>query len=88
LPEAAYDYASLVRVEVAAIQNQQPAQLSWIKTTQKHDANRTTYFFNSIGQKRHFATQKNCTPFCRRATVKYVETHRLGRDTISRIATG
>jgi transposase len=29
-------------------QTQQPAQLSLIKTTQKHKANRTSYFFNNI----------------------------------------
>jgi hypothetical protein len=53
LPEVAHDYVSRVRVEVAAnpaaTKTQQPAQVGRIKTTQKHNANRTSYFINSIG---------------------------------------
>jgi hypothetical protein len=58
LPEIAHQCASSVRVEVAANQaaskSNAPAHLSRIKTTQQHNANRKTYFLNSIGQSRHF----------------------------------
>jgi hypothetical protein len=52
LPEIAHQCASSVRVEVAANQaaskSNAPAHLSRIKTTQQHNANRKTYFLNSI----------------------------------------
>jgi len=59
LPEVAYDYVSRVRVKVAAnpaaTKTQQPTQVGRIKTTQKHNANRTSYFINSIDQQPTFA---------------------------------
>ena len=52
LPEIAHQCASSVRVEVAgnhaAAKSNGPAQLSRFKTTQQHNANRKTYFLNSI----------------------------------------
>ena len=57
LPEIAHQCASSVRVEVAgnhaAAKSNGPAQLSRFKTTQQHNANRKTYFLNSIGPRRH-----------------------------------
>ena len=59
LPEIAHQCASSVRVEVAgnhaAAKSNGPAQLSRFKTTQQHNANRKTYFLNSIGQSRRLS---------------------------------
>ena len=58
MPEIAHQCASSVRVEVAgnhaAAKSNGPAQLSRFKTTQQHNANRKTYFLNSIGHSRRF----------------------------------
>src|SRR5271170_5649493 len=69
LPEIAHHCATSVRVEVAAnhaaAKSNGPAQLSRFKTTQQHNANRKTYFLNSIGHERpirDFRAMSACPP--------------------------
>ena len=67
LPEIAHQCASSVRVEVAgnhaAAKSNGPAQLSRFKTTQQHNANRKTYFLNSIGPLRQILQRKRMLAF-------------------------
>ena len=94
MPEVAYDYVSRVRVEVAAnpaaTKPQQPAQLSRIKTTQKHNASRTSYFFNNIGQERlicdvraRSASLPIATGSLRSRNRRSSQTYRVVRDILS-----
>lgn len=47
---------------IQRLQNLKPARLSRIKTTQKHNANQTSYFFNSIDPKRTFGLDRLWRP--------------------------
>ena len=58
LPEIAHDASQSrprrSRRQSSGRKTQQSARLSRVKTTQQHNANRKTYFFNSIGHQRPF----------------------------------
>ena len=76
MPEIAHQCASSVRVEVAgnhaAAKSNGPAQLSRFKTTQQHNANRKTYFLNSIGPSRHFAAAQHFVAFRPKRTLSRI----------------